>query len=493
MDTTLLLAAVLYCIVPVTHCMYVTPIHDSPGLYFDKLIDIKFTSTKWNVVTHLNVDHVKPNLNEVEFIFERVNSLCNSIQFNQIRIDCRNSLAALRNQHLNNVNKFSSISYLVDDEQPHRRSKRGLFDFGGSILKTFFGTLDSEDAIKYSDAINQVQTDEKQLVALMKDNIHIIRSTINSFNSSINKVNENENILMKNMDIIQKSMQDILNSNDQLVIKTQLNSVINALDSIILSLSFSIDDINNAILFSKLNILHPTVLSPHQLFSELDKHRNDLPKHFDLPVTLSLQNIHELVDISDLICYFHANKIIIIIKIPLVLPQTYNLYNVISFPVPYDIQHPNTFILIAPSSPYVAITQDHMFYSLLSRLDECKVISEKCYICELKNVYSVIANPTCETVLLSEVVDKIPSTCQTRLIHGSVDLFHKLSNNRWIYVQSEPGKCHVSCNDDLTTHEVILFGTGVFTLPRHCKGFYKTLQFTPSDLVYTNDNITANM
>lgn len=126
----------------------------------------------------------------------------------------------------------------------------------------------------------------------------------------------------------------------------------------------------------------------------------------------------------------------------MVIPQTYKLFNVIPLPVPYDISKPDTYILIAPTSPYVAITADHMFYSPVSDLNKCKLISEKFHVCVLVNVYSVIANPTCEVTLLSEVINKIPESCSTRLIHVSIDIFHRISNNRWIFVQFEPGKCH---------------------------------------------------
>ncbi|XP_060801282.1 uncharacterized protein LOC132901950 [Amyelois transitella] len=139
---------------------------------------------------------------------------------------------------------------------------------------------------------------------------------------------------------------------------------------------------------------------------------------------------------------------------------------------------PDTFVLVEPTSSYVAITADRMFYSLIGDVDKCKVISEKCHVCILVNVFSVIANPTCETTLLSDVVSKLPDICVTKLIYGSIDLFHKLTFNRWIFVQSEPGKCHITCDDKNVNSDIILFGTGILTLPKSCKAFYKTLQFT---------------
>ncbi|KAH9628335.1 hypothetical protein HF086_005785 [Spodoptera exigua] len=449
----------------------------SPGLYFDKLLDIKFTNSDWNVIAYVDISHVQPNLDKVEFLFEKLNVFCNSLTSSKIQTDCINSLSALKNRHILNVSKLSSISYLLIDENPNRRFKRGLMDLGGSLLKTIFGTLDSEDAVRFSNAIEEVQIDEKRLAHLMKDNIHVIKSTISYFNNTISKVNENENHIIRNMETIHKILETVTNSNDKLEIRSELSSLLHSLESIIMTLSFDIEDINNAILFAKLNILHPTVLSPHQLCNELDKHRNSLPSHFELPIPLTLQNIHSLIDISQLACFYHLNKIIIVVKIPLTLPQTYDLYRTIPLPVPYDMSKPDTYILIEPTSSYVTITADRMFYSLIADIDKCKVISDKCYVCVLTYVFSVIANPTCETTLLSDVINKLPDMCVTKLIYSSIDLFHKLTLNRWIFVQSEPGKCHVTCNDKDINSDVILFGTGILTLPKNCKAFYKTLQF----------------
>ncbi|XP_049865533.1 uncharacterized protein LOC126366468 [Pectinophora gossypiella] len=313
----------------------------------------------------------------------------------------------------------------------------------------------------------------------MRDNIHVIKSTISNFNNSMSKVNENEQNLLKNMDTVNNMLNKISNSNDKLEIKSQLSSLFNSLEAIILTLSFDIDDVNNAILFAKLNILHPTVLSPYQLYNELDKHRNALPKNHELAVSLTLQNIHQLLDISKLVCYYHLNRIVMLIKIPLVLPQTYNLFNIIPLPVPYDISKPDTFVLIAPTSSYVAITADHMFYSPIKDIEKCKVISGKCYVCVLTNVYSTIANPTCETTLITEVVQNLPDSCEVKLLHGHVDIFHKISNNRWLFAQSEPGKCHITCKNNPISYDEILFSIGILKLPKNCKAFHKTLQFDP--------------
>lgn len=470
---------------------FVTQIANSPGLYFDQLLDVKFTSDHWNVVTYLDLSHIQPHLKNVEYLFDKTSKLCDSVSSSQVKIDCLNSLNSLQLQHSNNVKKFSSISYLVQVNEV-KRSKRGLIDAGGSLLKTFFGTLDSDDAYKFTNAINKVQSDEKQLTILMRDNIHVIKSTISTFNNTMSKVKENENRLNQNLNKIEKAFSNLINTNDKLEIKSQLTLLLSSLESIIITLSFDIDDINNAILFSKINVLHPTVLSPMQLYKELELHANQLPRHAELPILLTLQNINAIINISDIVCYYHDNKLIIILKIPLVLSQVYNLFHNIPLPISLDNKTPDTYVLIAPNKQFLAITVDRLFYSQFDSVSECKIIKNQCYVCVLNNVYSTIANPTCETTLLTDVIDKLPKSCQTRILRGSIDLFQKISNNRWIFIQSEPSKGHIMCNGDLRDHVEILLGTGILHLPKFCKAFYKTLTFVPSDNISFNFTTTVS-
>ncbi|XP_063891670.1 uncharacterized protein LOC135117135, partial [Helicoverpa armigera] len=217
---------------PSTSChQIVTPITTSPGLYFDKINNLKFTNDNWNVITYLDISRIHSHFTIVESLFSRVNTYCKDFSSSKIQQDCLNALSALQNQHDNNVKKYSSVSYLVNS---NKRYKRGLIDAGGSLLKTFFGTLDAEDALKFSNAIDQVETDEKQLAHLMRDNIHVIKSTITTFNNSISKLNENEQRLNKNLEVIDKGLQLISNSNDKLEIKSNINSLLSALESITL-------------------------------------------------------------------------------------------------------------------------------------------------------------------------------------------------------------------------------------------------------------------
>lgn len=103
-----------------------------------------------------------------------------------------------------------------------------------------------------------------------------------------------------------------------------------------------IDSLINAILFSKLGILHPDIITPQQLYLGLSCNIKNLPSGKEFPLSLKLEIINYLIDVSDLIAYYIDGKLIFITKLPLVTSQEFNLFRVIPLPVPNtDIQ--NTF------------------------------------------------------------------------------------------------------------------------------------------------------
>ncbi|VVD03649.1 unnamed protein product, partial [Leptidea sinapis] len=49
------------------------------------------------------------------------------------------------------------------------------------------------------------------------------------------------------------------------------------------------------ILFIKSNTLHPSVLTPKQLYNDLLNVYKNIPKYRDLPINLDLSNIHVFI------------------------------------------------------------------------------------------------------------------------------------------------------------------------------------------------------
>jgi hypothetical protein len=75
--------------------------------------------------------------------------------------------------------------YLVSNPE---RTKRGLLDTGGDILKFLFGTLTQSDAQKYAQHITELETEQQSSLKISQEQMIILKSAITSFNVTMQKV-----------------------------------------------------------------------------------------------------------------------------------------------------------------------------------------------------------------------------------------------------------------------------------------------------------------
>lgn len=181
----------------------------------------------------------------------------------------------------------------------------------------------------------------------MKDNIHVVRSTINSFNASIQKLNNNEILLNKQIEKLNYIFASSSRTNNNILNLEKINSMFNIIEGSLLSISNVLDTILNSILFAKANILHPYVITPKKLYNELSNN-GQLKRTTEFPVSLTLQNIHTIIDLSKLTVYYYNNKLMFIIQVPLMSPIKFNLYK--EFTATYPKRYKSIFNLCFNSS-----------------------------------------------------------------------------------------------------------------------------------------------
>jgi hypothetical protein len=434
------------------------------------------------VVTHINIISLNPHLKTIERLLNETTTICNKINLTSL-FDCTDISTSTQILLQSNFAKSISLSHLLSQNTTINKFKRSI-EVGGTILKFFFGTLDADDARKYDSAIESSQKNEHEIFHLMKENIHIVKSSINAFNSSISKINSNEIKINTQLEHMSQAISQVTKVNEQLTYMSRVNNLVNVIESSLLTISNYLDSILNAILFSKANILHPSILSPTMLYHELTKNNKNSNKNSDFPVPVTIENIHTIIDISKLTSYYFNKKMVFVLSIPLTYPERYTVYKSLPLPVPHEIENPNTFSLIHPTSSYIAISDNKLHYTLLDDLSICTTVSSEYSICPLLTIYSSISNPCCETRLFTEVSKSLPKECDSKLIFGEVDIWHVLNNNKWIFVQSKPCHLTIQCNDNIEDYSVS--GTGVLKLTDDCVGFSKTIKLLPSMSKYVS-------
>lgn len=398
-------------------------------------------------------------------------------------IKCHNMLEPLSVRYRDIVAQFGSISHLLDN-----RSKRAWIGGIGTILKTVFGTLDENDALKYNDAIESMRNNQNKMAALVKKNILITESVISSYNDTVWKIQHNEATLNQAIDELSQNIRNLSVISNRLEHEANINFILNSIETSVLALSFQLEDIVSAIIISSQNMLHPGVITPLQLYRELADNYRHLPGHLELPIELDLSSVHAILSISNVICYYVNNKIVFVLQIPLVQTKEYLLFHSIALPMPHNTNNLDSFSLIVPGTSHIAMTKDKTSYCNVKDFEKCVNLNSETYMCDVSEVFTTDSKPSCESELISKVITKVPTQCETRFIFGKLDIWKPLTNNRWIFILSERSKISLECvNSKL--YEANILGVGIITLPSDCTAYCRSTVLIPQ--TYNLYNITC--
>ncbi|KAJ8728952.1 hypothetical protein PYW07_006648 [Mythimna separata] len=162
--------------------------------------------------------------------------------------------AELQTQYIMNIT-IERYNQLI----PSIRIKRGLIDPAGSIIKALTGNLDNDDAIRYDRLISSLQS--QQNVAINK--ITLISEIVDTFVNITNSTRNNFIVLEKTIEEI----EEILNNTQ---FQTSKNLVLNTYNLLIHNFQIlltRLDEVETAVAFSRVNVLHQSILNTTELFN----------------------------------------------------------------------------------------------------------------------------------------------------------------------------------------------------------------------------------
>lgn len=461
-----------YCIKTNNEHEYISYITKGPGLLFDPVGTLKVTNDHLHVVIPVDVAPFKRHIQYVQNVLNTIKEQCQKSKEINDSV-CHDVLQPLESLHNDILRDFDSISHIITND----RVKRSAWFSGvGTVLRHIFGTLDEDDAANYNNAIKVLYDNDKKLADSIKKTVVVSQSAIANINQSLHDINKNQIKLNSAVDTLFDNVKSI---NEAVMLdsfRIKFINVINCLQSHMLTLSFKMEDILNSILFVQNNVLHPSVLSAKQLYEDIYQNHKVIPKDKDLPLRLDLSNIHAIMNTAQLLCYYSDNKLIFVVKIPLVNVLDYKLYATIPLPIPHKDVNNNSFVYIIPTEPYLALSSDKSYFTYLKELSQCKIIPPEIYMCEISNIYSVPGNPSCDIEIMTKTLSEIPNSCMYKYIYGEVDIWHKLNNNNWIFVESSRDKLIIECGNKII-FESVISGTGILDVPIDCIAYYKSLKF----------------
>lgn len=336
------------------------------------------------------------------------------------------------------------------------KTKRGIINPLGSIIKCITGNLDNSDAEYYDEQIKQLQLNQNNLKKNLLNQVTLLETTIDKFQDLVYNISHNQNKLESNImhiqEIIEKvSLQEITSHQFY-----KINILINQFIFMYQTISDILTNVEVAISFAKLNTLHNSIVNPLELLSEINKFKHHLNLDV-LPLESNIENLLNIEQIIEIKSYVKESTIVFILELPLVKLDVFQYYQLYPVPIP---ENPFEFYINFPHTPYLALNEEK--YSYLNQ--HCKNLQKQEYLC--KEVHLLQANPNspCAVQLLN--YQSNITNCAPLKIEITETQILKITDNKWIVTTPNKTVTSIMCGD-LKSNK-ILFGSYLIEINNNC-------------------------
>lgn len=452
----------------------ITPLTKNPGLYSESLGSLHSSHTTWTLITYIDTHGFTSRRRQIEENLEAANAFCYSLQGHCLtRGQLRNVQARLRNI----ANTEATLEELIPSIQlnsTEKRRKRAPLEFIGKISKILFGTMDSDDANRIDSQITALANSTVELAEIVQNQTHIIKSSFNFTQNQIISLAEAVKAELREIKLTQASLQHELYIIQRLITFTSL------VDETLIQYEIDLETLINAVLFAKMGQIHPEVLSAKKILTCAEAIRKSTPNTI-FPIPLSTQYVPELTKIMDLTAFHNGERLIYVIKIPLLDLTPYKLYQHLSVPVrQLSTAKGARFAYIKPAVQYTAVSEDFSSYFNLKNENECQFIANR-YICKQNHPVGRISDETeCEVQLLVNPQLSDLELCDIRLKTLKQTYWIKIRNaNAWLFAAPKPETLYLLCDNHESAIETIE-NTGILQIKPTCQIKTRTITLTPS-------------
>lgn len=364
---------------------------------------------------------------------------------------------------LNNL--LVHANYLILESQKklnninlHSRNKRSLFDIVGKTSKYLFGTLDSDDADKFDNALEILNHNQNSISNDLQLQMSLTKHIIKTYNDSITTLNKNQELIESKINEFQSNVYGRLNDFEAYI------SAQNTLDQIILNcqnLINLIDNIEDAIAFASLNTLHSSVLSTNDLKNIIQT----LGTLYDKNQILQLKNIRSYYKVSNLKVYFCKDKIIFTIQLPILHPEIFQYFHI--YPIPQ-----NNLTIIPPNPILILGSKSHQYEET-----NCEEI-ENFFICTNK------LQPNKDDCIIPIVRNQQSNRCTQISISTSETIIERISNNFALIIPFKHVRIKKNCNNP---GYVIIENPSLINIPYKCEISNENFKISNSENFITGE------
>lgn len=337
-----------------------------------------------------------------------------------------------------NILQFSKINVerKIDNIKIHSstRAKRGLINGLGTIIKAITGNLDFDDGKHIQTFLNHITENQMDIQKQLNAQYSVNNKIIANFKQTVELIKYNSEELEYRILQLNRKIRDIT---DLTIIKEAI-SHLQILFNLVMD---TFQDIENSITFCKQGILHPSIITTHQLYDELLK----ISPHYvnQMPLEVKLGNILKYEYLIKVSCEIHRNEIIYALSIPINDQHTYELFKLYSIPSKIE----SHYVTIIPGSRYLLKSVGG---------DDIKPLRQTCkhadlfYQCSQEEISNLHAR--CEQELM---INETSYTCTFVDLHIADNHIKFIQEtNQYLIIFVRPEKITIASLHDSETREL---------------------------------------
>lgn len=420
-------------------------LNDGPGILPFKLGPAKIISHQHTFLQDIDIDVIQ---RQVDLTSSQLTKIANNLTNNNF------SLFKYRLTQL--FNKIDQINVQLGTFQMSR-TKRGLLNPLGSIIKSITGNLDYNDALRYHHMFQILEKNDIELSKSLSKHITLYKQMTLHQTQILNNLSINQIKLEKAFNFYYNTTK---NNYERLTEYAHLSQVFALISDNIHDLLSEVDRIENILAFSRNSIVHHSILSVDNISNMISK----LKQIYESDQIINLVDNRYYYNLISLGCYFVDKKIIVVLKFPIATSHSYDFYHLC--PVPNRNQD-----VIIPPSPFLATNTMEFVYMET----ECPKI-DSVYICKQQLNFHTNSLRDCIFTLIH--LQEIDESCSPTPVSLIKEALIELDNQHYIISFQQPTKIQMTCGQD--RHQTI-HGSFLATIPRTCS-------IRSSEFIITNVN-----
>lgn len=419
---------------------------DGPGL-------LPFNLGQARLITHY---HSFLQYIELTDIDSRLNSVTTQLDYFKTKLD--NQSFHLFEFQINHLSyKLTKINTQLQTLEPNR-SKRGLLDGLGSIIKSITGNLDHTDALMYNNAIKVLENNNEKIVSEFNEHVSLNKAWMTRYSDLLTKI-------VTNQERINSTLEQLLDKNaaSDLIRFAKFAQLLEIISDNIDDVFLEITRIEDTLAFIRASSTHHSMLSIENLSNMINR-----LKTIYSPNQLLDADLREYYTVIKPGYYYINKRIVIIFKFPIISLDKFEFYRLAI--VPNKLMY-----TLIPPYPYLA-TNGKVFKYIEA---ECPKFNQY-HLCE----EGIDRQPTRGHLdCIQELIfnQSLAKSCLPTKLTLVKEAMEQLDDRRYTLTFPRPTRTELHCDRQ---EFISLHGSYLATIPQNC--LLRTDQFT---IINTNDHI----